>query len=242
MKKDAFTKGCDKYKKDALAKHALTVDHRAAIEAKACRRHMQRALAHSYRDQELAIISALKTVYFMAKNLPNEHFSDLKQVLLVQGSTDIGALSFQCGRAGRQFTYEHSESVRGFQEANTGVVDEDLDRDLSQSQCYSLIIDESTDIATNHNLVMYMRYVLDGEVQSRFLCLIKLPGGTAPQIVDVILKVFTSRDISLEKLCWVATDGANVMVGCRTGVTTQLKGKESIYFVNPLHSPQIGLS
>ena len=26
-KKNAFTKGCDKYKKDALAKHALTIDH-----------------------------------------------------------------------------------------------------------------------------------------------------------------------------------------------------------------------
>ena len=94
---------------------------------------MQRALAHSYRDQELAVIAALKTVYFMAKkNLPNEHFSDLKQFLLAQGVTDICALSFQCGRAGRQFTYEHSESVRGFQEAIiAAVVDEDLDRDLS---------------------------------------------------------------------------------------------------------------
>ena len=87
------------------------------------------------------------------------------------------------------------------------------------------MIDESTDIATDHNLVMYMRYVLDGEVQSCYLCLIELPGGTAPQIVDVILKVFTSRKITLEKLCGVATDGASVMVGCRTGVTTQLKGK-----------------
>ena len=239
-KKNAFTKGCDKYKKDALAKHALTVDHRAAIEAKACRRDMQRALAHSYRDQELAVIAALKTVYFMAKkNLPNEHFSDLKQFLLAQGATDIRALSFQCGRAGRQFTYEHSESdehsesVRGFQEAIAAVVDEDLDRDLSQSQCYSVMIDESTDIATDHNLVMYMRYVLDGEVQSRLLCLIELPGGTAPQIVDVIPKVFTSRKITLEKLCGVATDGASVMVGCRTGVTTQLKGKNP--FILSIH-------
>ena len=63
----------------------------------------------------------------------------------------------------------------------------------------------------------------------------ELPGGTAPQIVDVILKVFTSRDIPLEKLCGVATDGANVMVGCRTSVTTQLKGKNpfilSIYCI-----------
>ena len=78
-KMNDFTSGCDKLKKDALTKHATTVDHRAAIEARTVRRDMQQALAHTYKDQELAIIAALKTVYFMAtKNLPNDHFSDLK--------------------------------------------------------------------------------------------------------------------------------------------------------------------
>ena len=70
---------------DALAKHALTVDHRAAIEAKSCWRDMQLTLAYSYRDQEKAVIAALKTVYFMAKNLPNDHFSDIKQFCWYRG-------------------------------------------------------------------------------------------------------------------------------------------------------------
>jgi hypothetical protein len=84
-KKNAFTNGCDKLKKDTLTKHATTVDHRAAIGARAGRRDMQQALVHAYKDQELAIIAALKTVYYMAKkNLPNEHFSDLKQFLVIQ--------------------------------------------------------------------------------------------------------------------------------------------------------------
>ena len=60
----------------------------------------------------------------------------------MQGSTDIGGLNFQCGREGRQFTYEHSESVRGFQEAIAAVVDEGLDKDLSTTECYALLIDE----------------------------------------------------------------------------------------------------
>ena len=58
-KNNVFTKVCDKLK-DALTKHVLTVDHKAAIQAKSCRRDMQRALTHSCRDQELAIIAALK--------------------------------------------------------------------------------------------------------------------------------------------------------------------------------------
>ena len=47
----------------------------------------------------------------------------------------------------------------------------------------------------------------------------------AHEIIDTVLKVFSSRGLSLAKLCGIATDGASVMVGCRTGVTTQLKAK-----------------
>ena len=85
------------------------------------------------------------------------------------------------------------------------------------------MIDESADRATAHNLVMYTRYVLDGKVHNRFLCLVGLPGGTASEIVDTVLKVFAARSMSLEKLCGIATDGASAMVECRREVTTQLK-------------------
>ena len=133
-------------KKDALTKHAATVDHRAAIEAKKCRKNMQEAFTNEYRDEELAIISALKTVYFMAKkNLPNDHFSDLKHFLVVQGCGAIGNLSFQSGCGGWQITYEHSVSVQSFHETIALVVDEHLDNGLLQAEFYSIMIDESTD-------------------------------------------------------------------------------------------------
>ena len=152
---------------------------------------------------------------------------------MFQGSADIGRLSFQCGRGGQPFTYEHSESVRAFQEAIASVVDQDLDKDLSQSKFYSLTIDESTDIITDHNLIMYIRYVLNGEVCTRFLDFIELPGGTASEIVETVLKVFTLRGMPLEKLCGIAIDGASAMVGSRTGVTTQLKRKNP--FIVSIH-------
>ena len=210
-KNNAFTKVCDKMKKDALTKHAATVDHRAAIEAKKCRRDMQQAFANVYRDQELSIISALKAVYFMAKkNLPNDHFSDLKHFLVVQGCAAIGNLSFQSGSGGQQITYKHSESVQILQEAIALVVDEDLDNDSLQAEFYSIMIDESTDISADHNVVIYLCYVLGGEIHCRFLNLVELPGGTAPEIVDAVLNVLAMSN----KLCGIATDGRSVMVGC----------------------------
>ena len=86
-KHNAFTTGCCKYKKDALRKHAMTVDHRAALEARSCRKDMQQAIARAHRSQEVSVIAAMKTAYFMAKkNLANDVFGDMKQFLIHQVS------------------------------------------------------------------------------------------------------------------------------------------------------------
>ena len=112
---------------------------------------MKQAMAHAYKNQHLAIVAALKTTFYGQEK--STHF------LVIQGSTAIGNLSFQCQSG---FTYEHSESIRSFQESVAAVVDEDLNNDLLRTEFYSVLTDESTDIGTDHSLVIYMRYVLDG--------------------------------------------------------------------------------
>ena len=94
-KHNSFTTGCNKFKKDSLKKHATTVDHRAALEARSARRDMQRAIVHVNRSQEEArpFIAALKTVYFMAKkNLANDIFGDIKKFLILQVRKKIGTV------------------------------------------------------------------------------------------------------------------------------------------------------
>ena len=86
-KHNAFTTRSAQFKKDSLKKHALTVDHRAAMAAKSGQRDMQAALATTYRNHENAVIATLHLVYFMAKkNLPCDSFADLKQLLVLQVS------------------------------------------------------------------------------------------------------------------------------------------------------------
>ena len=51
---------------------------------------MQQAIANINRSQEKAVISTLKTVYFMAKkNLANDIFGDIKQFLILQVSKPL---------------------------------------------------------------------------------------------------------------------------------------------------------
>ena len=85
-KRNTFTTGCSQFKKAALKRHATTSDHRASMVANAAgRRDMQIAVTIAYKSHKRAVIAALQTVYFMAKNnLPNDIFSDLKQFLVLQ--------------------------------------------------------------------------------------------------------------------------------------------------------------
>ena len=86
-KHNAFTRGCLQYKKGALRKYTTTVDHRAALEARSCRKDMQKAVARAHKSQEVSVIVAMKTIYFMAKkNLSNYIFGDMKQFLIHQVS------------------------------------------------------------------------------------------------------------------------------------------------------------
>ena len=66
-KNNSFTTGYNKFKKDSHRKHTLTINHRTAQEARSARKDMQQAIVNVNCSQEKAVISALKTVYFMAK-------------------------------------------------------------------------------------------------------------------------------------------------------------------------------
>ena len=74
-KTNSFTSGCKTFRKDNLAKHIKTSDHRAALNAISGRRDMERAIANAHCSEEQAVIATLKTVYFMAKkNLASNIF------------------------------------------------------------------------------------------------------------------------------------------------------------------------
>ena len=106
------------------------------------------------------------------------------------------------------------------------MVDEELDEQLQQCSFYSLMVDESTDVTTTQTLIIYIRFVnKEGQVMSRFFELAKLTGATAEAILQTLLEVMEARHLPVEKLFGIATDGASVMTGSRSGITTRIKRK-----------------
>ena len=125
--------------------------------------------------------------------------------------------------------YSHHSSVKDFQLAISDVLRDDIVHGVKNSDCFSLMFDESTDVSVSQNLIIYIRYLSVDKVSARvepttsFLAIRALFRANAESITSEILDVLRERQIPLDKLIGVATDGAAVMTGKKSGVIQRLK-------------------
>ncbi|XP_039178217.1 SCAN domain-containing protein 3-like [Crotalus tigris] len=83
---------------------------------------------------------------------------------------------------------------------------------------FSIQLDESTDVANCSQLLVYVRYINDGDFKDEFLfCKPLETTTTARDVFDTVGSFLKEHKISWEKVCGVCTDGAPAMLGCRSG-------------------------
>ena len=63
--------------------------------------------------------------------------------------------------------YSHHSSVKDFQLVIYGVIREDLICNVKNSDSFSLMFDESTDVSVSQNLIIYIRYLSVDKVSAR---------------------------------------------------------------------------
>lgn len=112
---------------------------------------------------------------------------------------------------------------------------------------YSLILDESTDIATGKMLGIVVQYVsLEKEcIVSTFLSLETLQDGTAASITNAVNSLVLKVGLDPKKCIGIGTDNASVMVGTLNGVHKKLEslwGKKLILVRCTCHSIQLAVS
>ena len=70
--------------------------------------------------------------------------------------------------------------------------------------------------------------------------MIDLEDGKAPTITNAITAYLESADLDTQEMSSFGSDGASVMIGCRTGVATQLSAlNQQNNDICPLHLSQI---
>lgn len=96
---------------------------------------------------------------------------------------------------------------------------------------FSILIDESTDIATKKSLAIVVRYFKCEKVVDRFLDLIEVSDGTAQGIYDSLVDCITNHGIEMKNVVGFGSDNASVMMGRHNGVQAKLKEQIPNLFV-----------
>lgn len=105
---------------------------------------------------------------------------------------------------------------------STQIEEKQLQNTLSSSY-FLLLINESTDISVINEMVIYARYVYNGDMATTFLRICELFNGIADTIEKTLQEFMTDRGLPIAKMVGLGTDGANAMVGRHNGVAARFK-------------------
>lgn len=228
--KNAYSRGTNNFNYTNLLRHANSSDHKRAVLATSCELITSSATRATSKAED-ALTAASKNVYWLAKEeLATFKYSSLNALTKAQ---DCPAMKHLCvGRNAQYTSYDIAEEI---QDAISSCIEEDIDHITSESPFIGILIDESTDISSSKNLIVYVRVVTsNGDFQTHFLKLLEVESqATAQNIYALIKQQLDLRKIPLSKCLGLATDGASTMTGKENGVAA-LMVAENPYLI-PVH-------
>ena len=159
--------------------------------------------------QRKALIGALRIMNWLVKEevTHTTKFNSLKDLSILLGCNYLHELNI-----GRNAQYTSEQSIAELLQCLSQVLEEQILRDLQSSDFFSLMTDESTDIAVMKQLMLVGRYLIPGVgMKTSFLCISDIPNGTV-----------SDKGLQIARLCAFGSDGASVMTGRLSGVAVRL--------------------
>ena len=220
---------CKTLQRNSLVKHGQGEPHKLAVK-------MEADLATSKRDGGIAMalqqvvsarrkafFGALKCMYFLVKG---EIAHTTNFLPLLELAKSLGASYLSDIQVGGNATYTSERFMQELIQCLGESVSGPLLVQVCQSPFFAFCIDETTDVSVNKELIVYVRYLVDGEVRTSFLRILELRNGMATTIVDVLVQLCADLDLDIvHHLCGLGSDGASVMLGRNNGVSKLLKDR-----------------
>ena len=215
--------GTPNVQKSSLERHNSSKDH-----VHAAKMHLRQSIntdeieldtGESNVHVQNADTFLFRTVYAVAKHeMPSEK---------VNGMLELQALN------GCDMRYQHLSwtTIGEIQQCISTILKRSIVDEINTSDHFSLMLDESTDISVEKHLSICIRYVKNGEPCTKFLANVKVNDGCATTIVNALYDCVSSLGIDMSKCVSLATDGASVMLGKKTGVGVQVKAKYSPFAI-----------
>lgn len=217
---------CSSIRRAACVAHKETESHKEACLFEAAASSTSQGIEAGFVREEAvnrkAMIAAMTVLYMLCKEeIP--HTTKFGPVLDVVQHVGGDILKTLNKGANQKYTsMRHiSDLVTIFYE----VIWEKIAEEVRSSPFYSVMVDETTDVATTNQLIVYLRYLKKGKSCTTFGGVVALPNGKADTIRQAILSFLDSNRLPLERMCAFGSDGAAVMVGRLNGVSTQLRDR-----------------
>lgn len=124
------------------------------------------------------------------------------------------------------------------------IILKDIVNRVNKSECFSIIADETTDIAGIQQLSLAVRFIIGNLIHEEFLQFIPVTICTGTDLASTILKSLESFGINLSFLRGQGYDGASSMSGELQGVNAHLKKKYplALYVHCSSHSLNLAIS
>jgi hypothetical protein len=243
------TRPMGEWKKEYLQRHASSNDH--VTFASQSFRKSQTSLFDDDRvpvrigASEKAMLGLIRNIHFLVKNsIPLVKASTLHSLIDEQVAfyfcTENEA-SIPSDDEMPEFRSPMSHSHRSgyssweFVHSLNAVVEQDDILSLRNVRIYSLLVDESNDISTVKNLLIYFQFVNTQKctVEVKFMKALPLKECDATSIAKEILNYFNENELPIEKVILFTSDGAAIMLGVNNGV--HIKLKEHCPHLNEFH-------
>lgn len=99
-------------------------------------------------------------------------------------------------------------------------------QEVKEARYFSIMGDECGDSANIEQLALTVRYVRNGQITEKFLCLVECDEGTSGEaIANLVTNTLEAYDLNLDNIIAFTTDGASNMAGRVKGAVARLKNK-----------------
>jgi hypothetical protein len=235
--------GSDNFRKSALKDHGSSIFHEDCLERqvsgdslKALVKNIERkALSMAHINMIICYMMAKEDLALVKFENVQNSFGFFLQTVLENSYHQKNFVLQSIGTAAKNLlsnSYITQYGVREYLKAISSYIFDDQKQRLRNARCYSLMLDEGTDISNQKNIIIYCRYMNHGTnlLHVEYLTLLEVEKTDAIGIYDTLKRFLDQNDISLNRLICVSTDGAAVFRGVHAGVVQKLGASSNLIF------------
>ena len=182
-------------------------------------------------DSDVCKDAQIRTVYCLAKY--GQPLSQYENLITLQVKNECP--HFQ----DKKKIYTSEEAKIEMLDSVNDTIEEVILADINSSQFLGLIVDESTDITIHKKLNVYMKCLSKetNEPVYHFMDYVNVIDGKAETIINEIKMLMATKNIPMDKISSLASDGAAVMTG-KQWCWREIEKGHSAYGTSALCSPQ----